>query len=360
MNRRVLEFGLVAFGLMLATTLSVWESPVYAADETPDLVVETSKVSSQVVELKVTNKSKWWANETMMTVQAVGQQTIAGTTQPHQQGQAFPIENLDPGQSTSVTFTLQVPCMQHTVTANVVPAANYEDVKETNTRNNTITVPLCSSPPAAQPAADPDALIEFGGCACQGNEPKPPVNREKAVSVRADGATDVSQGEGGGLFADDYTVVYIAASPEFAANVGWNQIAGTDVASYGVHFSNGFLDWSNSKINSAVLTYEESELFWTSGGGGHENKPGCVTRIFTTPTIEVTGQFQSTFLQAVYPASKRIDLTAYLQSQTAGRGSAPNLNFVLRGAMDSVDGDDKASCQSSVRNPVLDIKFEPR
>ena len=353
--------------LMLAAALPFLPAQsALAADESPDLVVEAGKVSPQSVELKVTNKSKWWADETTMVVQAVGQQIIPpGVTQPHQQVQTFPIENLDPGQSTTVTFVLQVPCLQHSLTATVVPAGNYENVKETNTKNNAISVPLCSSTANASSSAsavDPDELIEYGGCACQGNEPKekPAASREKAVSVRADGVTDVARGEGGGLFPDDVTVVYIAVAPAFEASVGWRQKPGTEIASYGIHFSNGFLDWSKSRVTSAVLSYQEREFSWTSGGGGHENKPGCVTRVFTTPTIEVNGEFQATFLQAVDPASKRVDVTGYLQSQTDSGGNAPNLNFVLRGAMDSVDGDDETSCESVLSNPVLDIKFEPR
>ena len=65
--------------LMLAAALPFWAAQsALAADESPDLVVEASKVSPQSVELKVTNKSKWWADETVMVVQAVGQQLFPG------------------------------------------------------------------------------------------------------------------------------------------------------------------------------------------------------------------------------------------------------------------------------------------
>ncbi|HEX3245176.1 MAG TPA: CARDB domain-containing protein [Chloroflexota bacterium] len=354
LKRRVTGPALGVLGLMLATLLTAREPSAYAADETPDLVVEATNVSPPLVELKVTNKSSNWANETTMVVQAVGQQLILGGIQPQVQMQTFPIENLDPGQSTTVPFVLQVPCLQHTLMVNVVPAGNYEDVKETNTTNNSISVPLCVSSASAQPAAGPDDLIDYGGCACPPAE-KPKV--EKAVSVRTSDQRMVTKHHQRPALPFD--------APPFGSDfasgtVGWDQVDGnTDIVSLGIAFSNSFLDWSKNEVNSAVLTYTEQAERWTSGGGGNEQKPGCVTRIFTTRTIDVKDDFRAEFLQAVDPGSHNINLTQYLQQQNA-TGNAPILAFVLRGAMDSVDGDDETSCLSRLDNIVLDIKFEPR
>ena len=171
----------LAFALALGwLTVDGHAQVASAADETPDLVVEVVQAGGQSAELKVTNKSSNWADQTTMTVLAQGQEQIGASIQPNVISQQFPIENLDPGQSTTVLYVLPVPCLLHVLTVAVIPAGNYEGAKESNTSNNAITVPLCAPTSAAAPS--PDDLLQFGGCACDSN--KPSGNVEKAVSVR--------------------------------------------------------------------------------------------------------------------------------------------------------------------------------
>src|SRR5439155_6851643 len=83
-------------------------SPVLARDESerPDLKVELIGLplasGQSAVKVRVTNTSTWWANETKLTVETVS--PTAGNAK------TFAVENLDPGQSATFTYTLAGPC----------------------------------------------------------------------------------------------------------------------------------------------------------------------------------------------------------------------------------------------------------
>jgi hypothetical protein len=133
-------------------------SPALAsdADERPHLKVELVGLpipaSQRNVKVRVTNVTKWWADETTLTVETVAPTAGNPTT--------FKVENLDPGQSATFTYTLAAPCDGQTVKARIKPPMNYKrdpKIVESLSENKPIEAQAC--PPKAQPAAKPNSVL---------------------------------------------------------------------------------------------------------------------------------------------------------------------------------------------------------
>jgi hypothetical protein len=118
---------------ILALPLLTSQAPVWAAeDERPDLKLELVNapipVGARELQLRVSNVSAWWADVTTLHVET--RSRTSGNAQD------IRIENLDPGQSTVLTFTLAAGCSGHIVRAELAPASDYEGKQETNLDNN--------------------------------------------------------------------------------------------------------------------------------------------------------------------------------------------------------------------------------
>jgi hypothetical protein len=72
------------------------------------------------------------------------------------------VQNLDPGESVTFTYTLAAPCNGHVVRAEVSAAENYERVKEKDTNNNLVQREACPRIQAPSP----------GGSAIEMTRPK--------------------------------------------------------------------------------------------------------------------------------------------------------------------------------------------
>jgi hypothetical protein len=124
-----------------------------ADDERPDLKVELVNfpiaVGEREVQLRVTKVSAWWADATTMYIETV---SPAGT------GQDVRIENLDPGQSATLSYTLAGGCDGQVLRAEVAVARNYEGMKESNLDNNRVQAAACPCSVAGR--ADRDRSTE--------------------------------------------------------------------------------------------------------------------------------------------------------------------------------------------------------
>jgi hypothetical protein len=122
-----------------------------AADERPDLRIELVGLplsnTAREVQVRVTNVSIWWATGSKLRVETVS--PAAGNVMQKN------VENLDPGQSVTFSYTLAAACNGDVVKANVSSAKNYAGVAESNVGNNQIQSEVCKEPEAApaKPAA---------------------------------------------------------------------------------------------------------------------------------------------------------------------------------------------------------------
>ena len=123
-----LSRSLVALALVpLASGFS--STAVTAADERPDLKIELLGLplagSQREVQVKITNVSKWWSDETKLRVE----------TTPAAAGNVLnrDVENLDPGQSVTFRYTLAAACGMQSPNTNVLFgdyfADNASDIK---------------------------------------------------------------------------------------------------------------------------------------------------------------------------------------------------------------------------------------
>ncbi len=138
---------------------------VLAEDERPDLKIELVGLplsgTQREVQVKITNVSVWWSDETRLLV--VPSPATAGSPLDRV------VENLDPGQSSTFRYTLAVACdgREVRIRAEVSAGKNYEGVPESGDllRNNVAEGVAC--PAQAQPAApqlqegDPGSFLVF-------------------------------------------------------------------------------------------------------------------------------------------------------------------------------------------------------
>ena len=175
---RTLSRGLAALVLALFAEGYVSERAM-AEDERPDLKIELVGLplsgSQREVKIKITNVSKWWSDETKLTVETTP--AAAGPARTEK------VENLDPGQSVTFSYTLAAACPAPSATlfavspaavkivANVTPGKNYAGVLESDKllENNAV-----EGMPCVPPASAPGNIL-FGDYA----SPAPPSGSEK-------------------------------------------------------------------------------------------------------------------------------------------------------------------------------------
>jgi hypothetical protein len=145
--RRLLAVALAA-GLLAGT-----QAPARAMEdgERPDLKVEfvglPLSATQRDVQIRVTNVSAWWADQTTARIQTVSPQ--AGNVVD------LAVENLDPGQSTTLTYTLGAACTGQVVKVEVAAAKNYAGVPESNLANNQLQAQVCPATPQPQAPTQP-------------------------------------------------------------------------------------------------------------------------------------------------------------------------------------------------------------
>jgi hypothetical protein len=347
---------------------SLSSTPTALAEDEPDLVLEVASLPDAAnlrkVVFKVTNKSPFWADETTARVATV-------FTGPKSFIQMFPdptnikddifIENLDPGQTTLFEYILSSDCDGHELDVEVRPAKSWDGTPElpaNQTNNKLDNFQLCVSTQRVGsdtyiPPHEEMPNVDIGGCARCGENTSP-----KTVEIPMD-KWRYQQRTG----SDDVI-------PPFFARVewpmvGWSQNDGeTEIVHLGVHFDSSSLRGvAGNKVTEARLTWHEEPHRWTSGGGSFQGKAGCVTRLSQSADIfreGPGGAFVDQFLTNVDPSSRNVRLTTTVSNLLANPNHpAQGFNFVLRGQMDSVRGDDDTSCMSTLDKITLHVTYTP-
>jgi hypothetical protein len=367
--------GIAALALL---TLAGGPGSARAEDERPDLEVEFLGLpladTDTEVQIQITNISEWWADETSARVA-----TVAPADPPTFVPDTF-VENLDPGQSTIITYTLPGPCSGYVIEVIVAPAKNYEGVPESNVPNNRAREQVCPGPPVVlqpQPEPKPGSL----GAPINPNSPLGGITRPSPV-FNPDALKPEHQRPGTHTYPLYPSAVQslvrstseicgpFAGDPPTGA-VGWAQKEGggglcigsgesAEVAQTAVNFDFSLLDQvPNKTLNRAVLRFREEPIRWTSGRGGFEAKGGCV-EVLGRATAEWQGRtlrtlFPNERIQAHTPGVQEWYVTEPADFWVANQ--RPRLGFVLRGGNETPRGDDETSCMSLIDAIELEVTY---
>jgi hypothetical protein len=153
--------------------------------------------------------------------------------------------------------------------------------------------------------------------------------------------------------------------------VGWAQKEEplgykTMVAQIAVKFDLGPLDELPRKIvTGALLTFDEQALYWTDSEGHDRFVAGCVA-VLGTATVDWASQpginalIPNQEYDNVIPgASREWDVTDHVQQELRYKSDAPlRYGYVLRGALEDVEGDDDTSCMSRISNIRLRVTYD--
>lgn len=305
-------------------TLASSVSPVLALDESerPDLKIELLGLplaaTERSVKIRVTNTSVWWANETKLRVETVS--PTAGNVK------SFDVENLDPGQSATFTYSLASTCDGQTVKAQVTAGKNYAGVPEANLTNNTIEALACpkvSQPesPATKPQnapalgapVSPSTTLKPGRPASVAALPPPalgePVqpsttvtNKPSAGKAAIQAAIPVHTRPGRHTLEFDPSIMRSLGTdwwgPKFGNSardmrdtdarsvgfVGWDGRPGQatifTLHQTAVNFNLAqLLEVQKPVIEAAHLSFVEHEVVWGSDPGRLLDTPGCVAEL---------------------------------------------------------------------------------
>jgi hypothetical protein len=400
---RMLAIPLVLTAIVI---LEARHSPSQAAEgEPPDLAIARSGgydndnrgqlgygYSNRV--FTVTNVGKWWVGETTATIETktpfdgsyyVGEGNISF------EGNTVNIPDLDPkGQegenpsSFKISVHAKCPDGPANVKITVSPGTDWAGDVETNLANNTIEVPVCgfgpsapkpSAPkpaPPAQPAPKP--------------APAPPGSKTISLSPSATRSVEVYRTHDTlSGWSDPKAIGNLLANSPVA---GWGQdedgghvISSTGAWVYqtAVQFraDNPLEAGKVTNITRATLTFGESALYWTSGGGADQDKPdGCVVvRVPSSDWVKSPPPLLIPFItDARSPAPKKLgprewDVTQAFRWQydPANRGivqpgttGAPiGFGFLLTGEPDlnGLNADDDTRCTSNLSDITLNLTF---
>ena len=383
----LLSATIVSLGVLLGT-----HTPVRAmdADERPDLTIELVDIpvpsGQREVHFRITNQSVWWADETTAHVETVA--PTAGNP-----ADLF-VENLDPGQSTLVSYTLAAGCDGQVVRAEVAAAGNYAGVKEANLTNNRVQGAACepSQPIHTAPAPAPAGPIHKAlpkASPPSGFAPLPkgttlgdlqartaktfvPPPKVQTV-VLTPSATQLA-----------FRCHYDICSPPGGLWVGYDQLPRHDnvvdwvlsggeddswsVAQTAVTFDLAFLTRvPGTKVRQAVLRFDESRGGWSDGAGNQLSRGDCVEVLgrATEPWAGLYGRggnglpqrIANEKVQAHTPGAREWWIGSEIRDQWLDQ-VVPALGFVLRGGNESVQGHDYRSCLSQISNITLELTYE--
>lgn len=140
-----------------------------------------------------------------------------------------------------------------------------------------------------------------------------------------------------------------------------------DVTQTAAQFGLGRLDQiPNRLIARAWLTFTDEKYFWTDGDGndiGLNQRSGCVTTLGIATTDWLNNPQEGLFPNDTYQDqaplnTTEFDVTSPVQLMIASPGD-PSLRygFVLRGAIEQLNGDDNSACMSIVNKIQLHITY---
>jgi hypothetical protein len=170
--------------------------------------------------------------------------------------------------------------------------------------------------------------------------------------------------------------------------VGWAQATGsalgsscqwTGAAQTAVRFDFSQIDQvPNKQITSAVLTFDEQEARWTESDGSARQVPGCVAVLGLANSDWAAGDpsdglFPNATIVDFRPwpsdrqdfNGRQFDVTGWVQTMFFDNlPVGPDLRtprrfgFVLRGAIEDLNGDDFTSCMSTLSNIQLHLTYD--
>jgi hypothetical protein len=366
----------MAAALLSLPLLASAHAPALAdTDERPDLKIELVNApigtGQRDVQLRVTNVSAWWADETTVHVETISPN--AGNARD------IRLENLDPGQSTSFSYLLDAGCEGHVIRADVAAAGNYEGVKESKLDNNRLQGAVCQ-------AKTPEAPVTVPGVK---TTPPPDVSAAPAIGG-ANNTFVSSNAHGRQILAPRAVTVTVKPSARQVAQssnfdpednsgpganlqVGWSQSPGQllfsedhwTVTQSAVNFDLGFLQQTpGTQVREAVLRYTELQGRWQDGAGRELSAGNCV-QVLGRATEDwrvnldaaYPEQFANDKVQAHSPGVQAWYVTSEIRDQWIA-GMYPPFGFVLRGGNDSPQGHDNRSCHSVLDNVTLELTYE--
>jgi len=132
-----------------------------------------------------------------------------------------------------------------------------------------------------------------------------------------------------------------------------------------VRFDLGQLDEVPRKaVSKALLTFDERSEYWTNAlGTDRRDVAGCVAVLgfATTDWLGRTqGLFPNDYYTDVIPgASREWDVTGRLRDQVRfPQDQSLRFGYVLRGALEELEGEDSTSCLSLISNVRLTITYD--
>jgi hypothetical protein len=339
----------------------------------------------------VTNVGKWWVGPSTATIET-SEKYFINQGNARGEGDTAKIPDLDPkGQEgenpSSFTFSMSVDCPNGptTVRVTLAPATDWAGDVETNLKNNTAEVTVCTGQPDAPKPAPPKPAPP---------KPAPPAQPAPKPAPAPPGSNTVSLSPSvtKSLRAFRLYHAFSWSDPKVAetksVEAGWGQDEDgghvqPETASWvfqtAVSFTaaNPLEAGKLTNITSATLTFDETALWWTSGSGADQDKPdGCVVvRVPSQDWVKSPPALLIPFItDARSPAPRKLgprewDVTQAFRWQydPANRGivqpgttGAPiGFGFLLTGEPDlnSLDADDDTRCTSRLSNIKLNLTY---
>lgn len=328
--------------------------PALADGELPDLKIEVVELSPpKTVRLRVTNIGDAWADNTKARIETVP--PSAGTPSETD------VDNLDPGQSFSFTYTLEAACDGHAlkVKASVSTAVDYKGDKETKTANNRAERDVCQA--SAQAPIERGIITKPPGADGR-NVEAPPVPEQlrpgvdKVLTRDSSVVKHAQMGRTSGLACADLRPV-----PDL--RVGFAHLDGPACQMNLVFMALLAFDFSDFAPIYGIqkLLIGSATLSWTVGGN-EMNPPNsyrsCVVNL-SVPIEDwnVSDRFINTEPHADDPDglsewdARRLVQLWMSDSVAARRG------VMLRGPDERLDADDDARCQTVIEAPKLRMVY---
>jgi hypothetical protein len=386
---------LAGFALALALlTISGGRTgqPVFADGEQPDLNIELVGLkagSQRVVQLRVTNVSAWWADETTARVETLS--PSAGNVVDN-----IKVLELDPQQSRVIEYTLAADCAEHVVKAMVRAAKNYAGVPEDKIANNEIprqgqTGEVCPKPNLGQSGVVqniPDASVLIGPDLGQSGvvKDRPGVSDILEVPEYMRPGTHELNFEPSALrslsrhtSSDGNRSLSADSRDPGDMLVGWD--GGSGVSQTAVNFDLAkLIGVGHPAIAEAHLSFVERPEAWREASGSRADVTGCVSTLdFATndwgvPPENFIAQnllFRSRYLTDAFIPQvstyydsdggvarwRAFDVGGHVRSQMFNRDDpALWFGYVLRGA-EGEDGARSDSCTSRISDMLLWVTY---
>lgn len=347
--------------------------PVVAADELPDLRVELAGLpltgAQRELQIKITNISTWWSDEARLRV----------TANPPTAGSELDqtVENLDPGQSVTVRYTLASACAgsEVKVRAEVSAGKNYAGVPESGPllANNVAEGVVCPGAGAPLPGgpfqtgpirgpieADPmaETALRGGPIVAESNEAE---TRRIPVPVAAELTPSAVRS---GRDVKDIGGESCERGAFGALRVGWWQKE--DECAWATQTAVKF-DLSdltrvpNTTIDSAVLSFNEIKDIWNDENGHPRYVNSCVTTL-AYAMADWASQSNLNVLFPNEPFASKVPFgdREWLVTEQVNEwvtGARRSYGFVLRGQFEELEATDSTSCMSFVSDIKLTVTY---